>query len=55
VAVTVERALYRGAAIEIAGTLPCGQRLVFDWPERVAPGTALACTITDAWLLPPTV
>jgi iron(III) transport system ATP-binding protein len=52
VPIVVERALYRGAAIEIAGALPCGQRLVFDWPERVAPGTALACTVTDAWLLP---
>ena len=54
VAVTVERALYRGAAIEIAGTLPCGQRLVFDWPQRVAPGTTIACAVTDAWLLPGT-
>jgi iron(III) transport system ATP-binding protein len=52
VPVKVERALYRGAAIEVAGTLPCGQRLVFDWPERVAPGTTLACALTDAWLLP---
>jgi iron(III) transport system ATP-binding protein len=52
VPITVESALYRGAAVEVAGTLPCGQRLVFDWPERVAPGAALACSVTDAWLLP---
>ena len=26
--------------------------VVFDWPERVAPGAALACSVTDAWLLP---
>jgi iron(III) transport system ATP-binding protein len=50
--VTVERALYRGATIEVAGTLPGGQRLLFDWPERVAPGATLACSVTDAWLLP---
>jgi iron(III) transport system ATP-binding protein len=52
VPITVDRALYRGATVEVAGILPGGQRLVFDWPERVVPGAALACSVTDAWLLP---